>query len=121
MVRKSLILGVVFGFFLGARVAAETLFLADMDDMPLAPGLTEIDAERVVFDKPEGRIVRTAAQGAVTQQAVREFYADTLPALGWTTAAGQGRGLQFERERERLEITIEAGPPVLVRFAVQPR
>ena len=38
-------------------------FLADVDDLPLAPGLVEDTGARVAFDKPEGRIVQAFARG----------------------------------------------------------
>lgn len=112
-----------FGFAAGGALA-ETRFLKDIEDMPLAPGLAEVEGEGIVFDKPEGRIVRTLARGNVPAAAVRSFYVKTLPALGWV---GSGTGtwtgtLAYARERERLEITIESSGdgPVTVRFALQP-
>ncbi|MBT6285832.1 MAG: hypothetical protein HOI96_11720, partial [Rhodospirillaceae bacterium] len=36
---------------------AQSAYLADVDDLPLAPGLVEDSAARVAFDKPAGRIV----------------------------------------------------------------
>lgn len=121
------------GFTAGGAMA-ETRFLKDIEDMPLAPGLAEVEGEGIVFDKPEGRIVRALARGDVPAAAVRGFYVKTLPALGWAgvgagTGTGTGAGvLSYARERERLEITIESpGPgagkgdgPVTVRFALQP-
>ncbi|MDA5194636.1 hypothetical protein [Govanella unica] len=115
------IIPAVFGVMLASTALAETRFLADMDDMPLAPGLTEIDGERLVFDKAEGRILRTAARGAVTSVAVREFYVKTLPSLGWLPVSERPDKLLSDREGERLEITLEGSSPVVVRFALQPR
>lgn len=106
---------------LAATVAAETRFLADMDDMPVAPGLQEIEAERLVFDKAEGRILRTAASGLMSPKEVRDFYTTSLPALGWQLKDAEPRYLMFDREHERLEISIEGTRPVLVRYALQPR
>ncbi len=102
-------------FVQGGSAFAQTVFLQDLEDMPLVPGLAEIDSERVMFDKPEGRIVRTAAEGIVTGAAVQSFYTKTLPSLGWTAVPSgaetpNGRSLWFDREGERLEIRWESGP-----------
>jgi hypothetical protein len=102
----------------GGAVAQDTAYLADVDDLPLAPGLTEDPAARVVFDKPEGRIVEAAASGPVAAAAVSAFYADTLPALGWVPA-GPGA---WTRARERLEIRVDAAAtPLIARFSIAPR
>lgn len=114
-------LGTMLALTVSANVAAETRFLADMDDMPLAPGLQEIETERLVFDKAEGRILRTAASGVTTLAAVRDFYVATLPALGWRVTGTDTGYLMLDREHERLEIVIEGTMPVFVRFALQPR
>ena len=93
-------------------------YLADIDDLPLAQGLVEDPAARVVFDKPAGRIVEAVATGRVAAGEVREFYKQTLPALGWRAVDNGG----WERGGEHLKIEIDRdGPPVVVRFAVTPR
>ena len=118
---NKLILGTMLALTMVTQGAAETRVLADMDDMPLAPGLAEIEAERLVFDKAEGRILRTAASGVTTADAVRDFYLTTLPALGWRVTGTEAGYLMLDREHERLEILIEGTRPVFVRFALQPR
>ena len=80
--------------------AEETGFIAEIDDLPLMPGLAEVEGAGVVFDKPSGRIVEAYARGAVTREAVASFYRDTLPQLGWSETAG----LTFAREGESLAI-----------------
>jgi hypothetical protein len=82
---------------------AESTYLADIDDLPLAPGLFEDPNARVSFDKPAGRIVEAAAAGDTTPQDVRGFYTQTL------------------RNGESLAIQITPdGPPVVVRFSIAP-
>jgi hypothetical protein len=99
-------------------LARDTAYLADVDDMPLAPGLVEDPAGRVAFDKPEGRIVEAVADGAVSVGAVEAFYDGALPALGWSRTA---RG-EWTRGSERLEIRIERdGAGVRTRFSIAPR
>ena len=90
-------------------------FLAEVDDLPLAPGLTEIPGG-TLFDTAAGRIVEATARGTGDASAVRAFYAETLPGLGWS-AVGTG---VYVREHERLRIAIAAGPELVVHFSLAP-
>jgi len=96
---------------------ADSGFLADVDDLPLPPGLIEDDSARVVFDKPEGRIVETQAIGSGTPAVFKNFYASALPALGWN-ARGNGA---WSRGDEVLQLTLsQDGPQVVVRYLITP-
>lgn len=107
---------------------ADTVYLADIADLPLAPGLTEQMDEALVFDKPDGRIIEATARGAVTRGSVTGFYRDVLPALGWRlagqTEGGRSMELMFDREDERITITAEDDPErdslITVRFELSP-
>ena len=120
--RPSLAAPVVAGvlaavlFFAGLAPAAPA-FLAGFEDVPLMPGLTEDKVAGLLFDKPGGRIVEARASGLVSARAVREFYTETMPQLGWT---GIGE-LRFRREGEmlRLELTGD-GRRLRVRFYLSP-
>jgi hypothetical protein len=92
-----------------------TGFLSAIEDIPLMEGLSET-AEPVVFESAFGRVVQTTARGSAKADAVREFYAAALPALGWMR---EGASLDFLRENERLTISVRdaAGSgPVSVTF-----
>lgn len=100
-----------------AVAGAQSAYLADVDDLPLAPGLVEDPAARVVFDKPAGRIVEAAAGGVTTAAAVHDFYSQTLPALGWQQV---GR-TTWARGVEHLKIQADRdGPAVIVRYSLSP-
>ncbi len=101
-----------------APVAAQgPAYLADVDDLPLAPGLVEDEEGRIAFDKPEGRIVQAVASGAVDPVAVRAFYAETLPALGWQPRAER----TWTRGKETLRLNVNSRDGgVVVRFAIAP-
>ena len=102
---------------LAGSTLAESNFLADVDDLPLPEGLVEDAGARMVFDKPEGRIVDTAAAGPGDARQVRSFYARTLPALGWQS---RGEGI-WQRDDENMELTVaQDGARVVVRFLVTP-
>jgi hypothetical protein len=91
-------------------------FLAELEDLPLAPGLTE-QPGGLLFDSANGRIVEAQASGDVTPEQVRKFYETTLTQLGWKTA-GQ---LQYRRDDEMLKIAIDAkAKPLTVHFNLSP-
>jgi hypothetical protein len=94
-------------------------FLSGIEDVPLAPSLTEAPGGGVSFDSPGGRIVEAEASGQVAAEQVAAFYSATLPQLGWTDSGK----LVFRRENEVLRITIQSVPPkgtVVVRFNLTP-
>jgi len=93
-------------------------FFGGIEDLPLMPGLTELAGEAVIFDKPEGRIVTVAAEGALARREVLEFYRRTLPQLGWRE---QGPATYLRAgEVLRIEVT-RRGQGVTVRFTVSPQ
>jgi hypothetical protein len=83
-----------------ASTASAADFVAGTEDVPLMPGLADVAGSSLVFDKPQGRIVEAQARGALQQAKVRDFYAATLPQLGWK-ALGADR---WQREGEVLRI-----------------
>ena len=94
-------------------------FVSTIEDLPLMPGLTEEEGG-MVFDSARGRIVDAYATGPVSEAAVKEFYDDTLPQLGWRPL-GQGA---FRRENEILKVEFPGGPgaapPLTVGFRLMP-
>lgn len=99
--------------------AAETAFVAGLNDVPLMPGLTPL-GETLVFDKPGGRIAEAVfTSGRAGPDAVARFYADTLPQLGWRIRS-PGR---YARENEELalHVTGSGGDGATLRLVVQPR
>ncbi len=96
-----------------------TTFFHVMNDVPVMPGLRELTDEAVNFDKPEGRIISaTAVSDTVAPVAIKNFYGETLPQLGWLA---QSDG-SFVRDQERLKLIIEGKEGVsIIRFQVEPR
>ena len=108
----------VLGWLAGAGLSpalARDAYLSLAPDIPLAPGLSEFDGGQVVFDKPEGRIVRIEAERLETQGAgdgVPAFYRETLPNLGWQLNDADNSAnnvLTFQRGGETLLITMQGG------------
>ena len=98
--------------------AAAEQFVAGTEDLPLMPGLKPVPNSNIVFDKPEGRIVEARAAGATTRAKVEEFYAASLPALGWQST---GRD-QWQRDSERLKLDFtDASGRLAVGFTLSPQ
>lgn len=113
---RNFIVGVTIAVC-GIAPAHATEFLAAIDDVPLAAGLTEAP-EPVVFESEQGRVVRTSAQGHVGSSDIAAFYVASLPQLGWTRTADL-QSLSFERENETLRIAMREpanNMPVTVSF-----
>jgi len=92
-------------------------FLSIAEDVPLMPGLSENADAATVFDKPTGRIGSTEAKGNVTRPAVKQFYAATLPQLGWRAEGTD----EYRRDTERLKISFAGRDGALtVRFELLP-
>lgn len=93
-------------------------YIAEVEDLPLMPGLAEVEGAGVIFDKPDGRIVEAYAQGEVARDAVLAFYRQTLPQLGWRAAGAAA----FRREGEALSLDfLDGGGALIVRFTLVPR
>ena len=100
----------------GATAAAQT-FIEGSEDLPLAPMLTPVEEGSVIFDSPSGRIVEAIAYGSTSRDIVRDFYAKTLPELGWESTDQT----HYHRDGERLVIDFFGNDGALnVRFTLVP-
>ncbi len=90
---------------LAAPAFAETRYFAEIPDLPMPAGFAQ-QGGAVAFENGQGRIIVVAAEGAGEMLAVRDFYYDTLPQLGWGESV-EGSAAVFVRGRERLTIFIE--------------
>ncbi len=81
---------------------ASERFVPGFEALPLMAGLTVEPDSAMAFEKPDGRIVETAAVGNLSEMHIRNWYSEALPQLGWQPA---GDGL-FRREREVLSLTV---------------
>jgi hypothetical protein len=80
-------------------------FLTAIEDVPLPKGMIE-QAEPVVFESDQGRVVRAAVTGNLSCKDMETFYATALPALGWTR---QGNEMAFRRDNEQLKLDMICG------------
>jgi hypothetical protein len=106
----AIALAVILASAAGAEDSAGK-FVAGFEDLPLMPGLTQAAGSATVFDSPSGRVIESYAEGNVDKPAVMDFYAKTLPQLGWRQIAPY----RFKREGEVLEITPKKAEKTLVR------
>jgi len=93
-------------------------FFEALQDVPLMPGLEELDGPSFTFDKPEGDITEgVAVMHAVDEGHVLNFYQATLPQFGW----GRVSDSEFYRKNEYLEITFEKDQGNdIVRIMIRP-
>jgi len=96
----------IAALFFATPASAQTAYFSALDDLPLPPGFNE-SAPPGLFEAPEGRILALSAEGAGEGAAIRDFYYETLPALGWTEHVRADGALEFRRGRERLSLTLE--------------
>ncbi|MDA7981694.1 MAG: hypothetical protein MPK06_06760 [Alphaproteobacteria bacterium] len=115
----------VLGFFVFCAVAggaaaqdADTRFLSVLPEIPLPGDLSEHPGRAVLFDKPGGRIARATASGVIAPGEVLDFYARTLPSLGWS-AEGDSDVL-YMRGGESLVLEIEQEQTTVVHFLLNP-
>src|SRR5215470_7695298 len=105
------------GAFASAAVAGD-VFLSRLEDMPLAPGLSEDAAAGLSFDSASGRIVEAYARGNLTEDQVLHFYQETLPQLGWTAEGVR----QYRRSGERLRLElVRSGQGITVHYSLSPQ
>jgi hypothetical protein len=104
--------------FAATAVSAADVFLSRLEDLPLAPGLSEDAAAGLSFDSASGRIVEAYARGVLTEDQVLRFYQETLPQLGWT--ADSERQYRRGGERLRLELT-RSGQGLTVHYSLSPQ
>jgi hypothetical protein len=118
-------LGIALSTTIGSAAAVSTTladtadgFLSRLEDLPLAPGLSEDAGAGLSFDSAGGRIVEAYAYGSLTADQVLRFYEETLPQLGWTTEGER----QYRRgsERLRLELT-QSGQRLTVHYSLSPQ
>ncbi len=124
MSRLSLTIAALSALIFAACAAApgwaETEFVEPLGDVPLMPGLMLVPEETVSFDTPAGRIVETVVRDTTSRldgKAIADFYAASLPQLGWTAAGAN----VYTREGELLRLEIgRKGAAVRVRFFLKP-
>lgn len=87
-----------------APAYADVAYFRDIPDLPLPPGFAETQADAPF--EGAGRIIFAEALGDYDEAlAARDFFYDTLPALGWAESVEEGAAV-FQRGRERLHLFL---------------
>jgi hypothetical protein len=118
---KTLILFALL-VFASPALAEDESGLAELIGIPVMEGLTEDADARLVFDKPEGRIIHARFGGSVSGGEVITFYRETLFQLGWVldNSSGENSRASFTRENENLIITVTKEEPLEVILDLGP-
>ena len=98
-------LALCLGFSAGPVLADG--FLSKLSDVPLMAGLAEDPKASLVFDTIDGRVVEAQAGGRVRLPALRAYYREVLPELGWSVTEKSG-DLLCRRPREQLTVHFQA-------------
>ena len=115
---KALFMGLVLCLASGA-LAQDDPGLEDLSGIPVMEGLVEDFSHRVIFDKAEGRIIRTLLVGNVTPDQALSFYREVLFQLGWIGESA-GDGLVYTRDEEHLTLTFSDTEPLEVTVSLRP-
>jgi len=117
--KNLLFLSFVITFYFQLNIVySQSTFISMLNDVPLMSGLKIQKQTALIFDTPSGRIVEVAAVGKIPLSTVREFYADTLPQLGWKDV---GKNI-FSRDKEILSINLSIieNRNTQIRFSITP-
>ena len=93
-------------------------FFEILPDIPVMPGMQELVDEAIIFDKPEGRFIKTTAiSESHTKSQIIQFYSKALPALGWMKISD----LKYKRGTYLLTIAVEQTDNIqIIYFTVEP-
>jgi hypothetical protein len=94
-------------------------FIDILGDVPLYEGINVDYDSLLIFDKPDGRYIELVAyiKSGVHAAQIEQFYAQSLPMLGWKNMGNRA----FVRQNERLKINFhESDSTRFVRFEVSP-
>lgn len=79
-------------------------FFTMLQDVPLMPGMTEIEEDSFLFDKPEGGIHQASAEvNGFTRAQILSFYKQSLPQFGWSPIKDN----EYFRDAQILTISVE--------------
>ena len=90
-----------------------------LSGIPVMEGLVEDLTQRVVFDKVEGRIIRTRLVGDIELDNAISFYREVLFQLGWIEES-RGSDLIFTRDEEHLALAFSNTKPLEVTISLRP-
>ena len=78
----------------------DTKFVHGIEDLPLFSGMHNSFEDLIIFDTNEGRFATTKIYGMVKYEAVKKFYNNILPNLGWQKI----EKFKYKRDNETLTL-----------------
>ena len=99
--------------------AGETRFFQSLYDIPIPSDLYEIKDMAIAFDKPHGRIAYAgaASNSNLDEKAILDFYAKTLPQMGWIMK----KPSLYQRDNEQLQLLfVQNDQSGMVQFMLFP-
>ena len=96
-------------------------FFAGNQDIPVMPGLIELEGRSFSYDKPEGEITEIVARlEGLNPEQVLYYYEVTLPQFGWNRVI-DAEGAHYFRKEEYLDIAFdEEEGSDLVKILIHP-
>ena len=95
-------------------------FIPGLEDVPMLSDASILPDQGFAFDAPSTRVVEVYLATKIPERDIYDFYARTLPELGWQPYTRQ----TYVREDERLTILIDYTDAVInervVRFLLSP-
>lgn len=92
------------GYVMAQSQEEVAVFFSGYQDIPVMPGLVEIEGRSFTFDKPEGDITEIVASLQGTEkEPVLYFYQTVLPEFGWSYV----NETRFFRKNEFLDLSFE--------------
>lgn len=94
-------------------------FVQGSEDIPLLAGMEKISDGAIGFDSATGSIVASSYLTYLERNKIKSFYVRTLPQMGWRLSTFTANIVNFERDKEDLEIEItEKDSGQIVRFFI---
>lgn len=118
--KKIGILTFVFACIFSFSTPVGAAFIEGLEDVPLAPGLTQVQQDNISFGNEESRLIEVYLTSTKIGFAkVERFYKETLPQMGWIYQGKRDNTLTFYREGEMIDIVRESVKPLSVRITVK--
>ena len=99
----------------------EPTTLEALTGIPVMIGLEEDFDQRIIFDKPEGRIIHVVLGGDLDPAQALDFYKEVLYQLGWQALeSDEGQGLVLTRDQEHLTVLVTRESPLELKLELKP-
>lgn len=100
--------------------ASADSFIEGMDDIPLMPGMKQLQSDTISFGNADSHFLEAVLEEETEGSSLdyRLYYMETLPQLGWEFKKEKGLKFVFYRGEETLEITQEYAKPLTIRINI---